>query len=52
MMTDEQKSRVVELKVAIAATAGTLSGAPGEVRGAVVELKRDCLLYTSDAADE
>lgn len=41
MMTDEQKSRVVELKVAIAATAGTLSGAPGEVRGAVVELKRD-----------
>ena len=39
MMTDEQKTRALELKVAIAKTAGMLCGAPVEVREAVVELK-------------
>jgi hypothetical protein len=38
MMTDEQKSRVAELKSAIAA-ATTADGAPREVRVAVVSLK-------------
>jgi hypothetical protein len=40
MMTDEQKSRALELKVEIAKTAGMLCGAPVEVREAIVELKR------------
>ena len=38
MMTDEQKSKVAELKSAIAATT-TADGAPREVRVAVVSLK-------------
>ena len=40
MMTDEQKSKALELKEEIAKTAGMLCGAPVEVREAVVELKR------------
>jgi DNA-binding XRE family transcriptional regulator len=41
MMTDEQRSKVQELKAQIAATAATPSGAPAEVRAAVVVLKRE-----------
>ncbi len=41
MMTDEQKSKVSELKAAIAASVSTAGGAPREVRVAVVALKRD-----------
>ena len=40
MMTDEQKSKVAELKSAIAA-ATTADGAPREVRVAAVSLKRE-----------
>lgn len=40
MMTDEQKSRVAELKSAIAAVT-TADGAPREVRVAAVSLKRE-----------
>lgn len=40
-MTDEQKSKVAELKAAIAASAPTSGGAPREVRRAVVGLKRE-----------
>jgi len=40
MMTDEQRSKVVELKSAIAG-ATTADGAPREVRAAVVSLKRE-----------
>jgi hypothetical protein len=42
MMTDEQKSRVAELKSAIAA-ATTADGAPREVRVAAVSLKGSCV---------
>lgn len=41
MMTGEQRSKAAELRAAIAATAGTVNGAPHEVRQAVVELKRE-----------
>jgi hypothetical protein len=41
MMTGEQTSRVVELKAQIAATATKPSGAPEEVRAAVVVLKKE-----------
>ena len=39
MMTDEQKSKVAELKAAIAASAPTAGGAPQEVRVAALALK-------------
>jgi transposase-like protein len=39
-MTDEERSRVLELKATIAATATTPSGAPREVRETVVVLKK------------
>jgi hypothetical protein len=39
MMTNEQKSKVVELKAAIAARESTAGGAPPEVRVAVLALK-------------
>lgn len=41
MMTDEQKSKVAELKTAIAATVATTDGAPQGVRVAAVALKRE-----------
>ena len=41
MMTDEQKSKVAELKAALASTAATPSGAPPEVRKAVLSLKHE-----------
>jgi len=41
MMTDEQKSKVAELKATIAATAAAPSGVPREVRDAVVVLKKE-----------
>jgi hypothetical protein len=41
MITDEQKSKIAELKAAIAATAASPSGAPEEVREAVLELKTE-----------
>lgn len=40
-MTDEQKSKVAELKTAIEATVTTREGAPKEVRAATVALKRE-----------
>lgn len=40
-MTDEQKSKVQELKARIATTATRPSGAPAEVREAVVVLKKE-----------
>jgi transposase-like protein len=39
MMTEEQKSRVAQLKSAIASGLGTPAGAPPEVRSAAVALK-------------
>jgi hypothetical protein len=41
MMTQEQTSKVVELKAQIAATATRPTGAPEEVREAVVVLKKE-----------
>jgi hypothetical protein len=41
MMTDEQKSKVAELKASIASTAATPGGAPREVRKAVLSLKQE-----------
>jgi hypothetical protein len=41
MMTDEQKSKVGELKSAIAASSPTAGGAPLEVRVASVAMKKD-----------
>jgi len=41
MMTDEQKSKVAELKAAIAASSPTTGGAPREVRVAALALKKD-----------
>jgi hypothetical protein len=41
MMTDEQKSKVAELKAVIAATGPTREGVPQEVRVAAMVLKRD-----------
>ena len=41
MMTDEQKSKVAELKAALASTVATPSGAPPEVRKAVLSLKQE-----------
>lgn len=41
MMTDEQRSKVAELKAAIAASTPTTGGAPPEVRRAVLALKRE-----------
>lgn len=41
MMTDEQMTRAVELKAQIAATATRPTGAPEEVREAVVVLKKE-----------
>ena len=41
MMTDEQKSKVAELKAALASTAATPGGAPPEVRKAVLSLKHE-----------
>jgi hypothetical protein len=41
MMTDEQKSKVAELKAAIAASEPTAGGAPPGVRVAVLALKRE-----------
>jgi hypothetical protein len=41
MMTDEQQSKVEELRAAIATTAATASGAPQEVRMAALALKRE-----------
>ena len=40
-MTDDQKSKVAELKAQIAATAKTSEGAPAKVRATALELKRD-----------
>ena len=39
MMTDEQKSKVAELKAAIAASAPATGGAPQEVRAAALVLR-------------
>jgi hypothetical protein len=41
MMTDEQRSKVAELKAAIAASTPTAGGAPQEVRVAALALKRE-----------
>lgn len=41
MMTDEQRSKVAELKAAIEASTPTTGGAPPEVRVAVLALKRE-----------
>jgi hypothetical protein len=41
MMTDEQRSKVAELKAAIAASTPTAGGAPQEVRAAALALKRE-----------
>jgi hypothetical protein len=41
MMTDEQRSKVAELKAAIAASTPTTGGAPREVRSAALALKRE-----------
>ena len=41
MMTDEQKSKAAALKARIAATAAKASGAPTEVREAIVVLKKE-----------
>jgi hypothetical protein len=41
VMTDEQKSKVSELKAAIAASSPTAGGAPQAVRVAALALKRD-----------
>jgi hypothetical protein len=40
-MTDEQRSKVAELKAAIAASTPTAGGAPQEVRSAAVAPKRE-----------
>ena len=40
-MTDDQKSKVAELKALIAATATTSEGAPAKVRATALELKRE-----------
>ena len=40
-MTDDQKSKVAELKALIAATATTSEGAPAQVRATALELKRE-----------
>ena len=40
-MTDDQKSKVAELKALIAATATTSEGAPAKVRARALELKRE-----------
>ena len=41
MMTDEQKSRVAELKAAIAGSDRAAGGAPWEIRAAVLVLKQE-----------
>ena len=41
MMTDEQKSRVAELKAAIAGSDRAAGGAPREIRAAVLVLKEE-----------
>src|SRR5258708_5808373 len=41
MMTDEQKSKVAELRAAITASSPTAGGAPEEVRDAALVLKKD-----------
>jgi hypothetical protein len=41
MMTDEQKTKVAELKAAIEATATTMAGVPLDVRAEVIALKRE-----------
>jgi hypothetical protein len=41
MMTDEQKTKVAELKAAIAASVPTAGGAPRAVRAAVLALKKE-----------
>ncbi len=41
MMTDEQQSKVAELKAAIAASTPTAGGAPQRVRTAVLTLKKE-----------
>jgi len=41
MMTEEQRSKVAELKAAIAASSPTAGGAPQEVRVAALALKRE-----------
>jgi len=40
-MTDDQKSKVAELKALIAATATTSEGAPAKVRATALELKKE-----------
>jgi hypothetical protein len=50
MMTDEQKSRVVELRSAIASVT-TADGAPREVRVAAVSLKRELRLTGTTARE-
>ena len=40
-MTNDQKSKVAELKALIAATATTSEGAPAKVRATALELKRE-----------
>lgn len=44
MMTDDQKSRVAELKAAITASSQGTGGAPQEVRAAVLVLKEELRL--------
>jgi hypothetical protein len=51
MMTEEQKSKVAELKSAIAASATTAEGAPREVRIAVLSLKRELRLAGTSARE-
>ena len=41
MMTDEQKSKVAELKATVAATATAAGGAPAKVREAILALKKE-----------
>ena len=50
MMTDDQKSKVAELKAAIAASAPTAGGAPREVRAAAVSLKGELRQDGDDGA--
>lgn len=51
MMTEEQKSKVAELKSAIAASATRAEGAPREVRVAVLSLKRELRLTGTTARE-
>jgi hypothetical protein len=51
MMTDEQTSKVLELKARIAATAAKPTGTPKEVRVEVVALKKDLRRHGTTARE-